>query len=173
MSAPNTRAISEIFSEVVRTIQQDAGAKGYALDSNDGGAGLLHFVAEQKLGHIEGEMIYKIIRWHSRRNRKDLIKLIAWAILRLTMYEEESPKDGAEEAGAGRAAQGHAINKPNIPVMGGYSDFPLPANPTLTSMCGGGSGGGIEDRERREKMIVSAMDAMQSAYKALERLRRG
>ncbi len=65
-----------------------ADEKGYAARGD--GRDLMDFIADRGLTHAEGEIIYKVLRWHSRRNPEDLQKIAAWAFLEYDRHQRKS-----------------------------------------------------------------------------------
>lgn len=68
------------IDEVQRMLQGEAENKGYSQDA--GNIELTDFVHQcTGDGHAIGEIIYKAVRYTSRPDKKDLVKIAAWAFL--------------------------------------------------------------------------------------------
>jgi hypothetical protein len=80
------------FSEqVLALVDKRAADKGYNQTGPDGKNALFEFVREMGLSHAEGEIVYKVVRYHQKRDPEDLLKAAAWAFL-LWRYTGDKPK---------------------------------------------------------------------------------
>lgn len=70
----------EFMDQVTGILNQGAKDKGYDHD-RDGGKTLNDFVATYFKGHSLGEIVYKAVRYQSRQDPTDLLKIAAWAYL--------------------------------------------------------------------------------------------
>lgn len=64
----------EFMDEVRESLNWKADSKGY-------NEALFEFVHSNHLTHAEGEIVYKVIRYHNAHNKEDLVKICAWAYL--------------------------------------------------------------------------------------------
>lgn len=79
-SHPMPVELAQCMREIEKIIGSEAGSKGYGGDNLEKDQ-VLDFVAKHCPGHAEGEIIYKVLRWRSKRDPKDLLKIMAWAFL--------------------------------------------------------------------------------------------
>jgi hypothetical protein len=71
------------FQHAVRGILEgDAGTKGYGPPEGSQPGGILYqFVRVYDLNHPLGEIVYKVVRYRSRHDPRDLLKISAWAYM--------------------------------------------------------------------------------------------
>jgi len=76
----------EVFLNTVRELLENtAKSKGYNAEGLQGRNALYEFIYHQ-LGlnthtHALGEIVYKAVRYNSKKNEEDLVKIAAWALL--------------------------------------------------------------------------------------------
>jgi len=75
------KKMEEFQRNVVNLLQGKAEQKGYNDTGPDGYNLLFDFVHKMGLTHAEGEVVYKIVRWHNQHNPEDLEKAAAWCAL--------------------------------------------------------------------------------------------
>jgi len=80
--AKEARTFDQFMSEVRDLMEAKARTKGYHDSTADGPNQLFEFVEEHCPGHAEGEIIYKVVRYLSKRDPTDLLKIAAWAFLK-------------------------------------------------------------------------------------------
>lgn len=68
----------EFVKKVRHSVTEKATAKGYRPEDSDE---LLNFVARMGFSHAEGEILYKLVRYHARHDPEDLEKICGWAYL--------------------------------------------------------------------------------------------
>lgn len=73
--------LAEFLQETENVLVEEAGAKGYAGAHEGSESRLADFVADLGLPHAEGEILYKLVRWHFKRNVKDLLKIVSWTFI--------------------------------------------------------------------------------------------
>jgi hypothetical protein len=74
-------AFDEFSKNTLALVENVAKEKGY---NETGAAGrnlLFEFIKAMGLGHAEGEIVYKVIRWHAKHDPRDLEKIAGWAYL--------------------------------------------------------------------------------------------
>lgn len=72
----------DTFSQEIHSLlDATAKSKGYNDTGADGDNQLFSFCQKMGLGHAEGEIVYKVVRYHKKRNPEDLLKIAAWAFL--------------------------------------------------------------------------------------------
>lgn len=73
----------DLFIQQVRELmERKAKTKGYHDSTADGPNQLYDFVETFCPAHTEGEIIYKVVRYLSKRDPEDLLKIAAWAFLK-------------------------------------------------------------------------------------------
>ena len=79
----------DTFMQQVRDLMEGkAKTKGYHNSTADGPNQLYEFVEHHCPGHTEGEIIYKVVRYVSKRDPVDLLKIAAWAFLKWRHHAE-------------------------------------------------------------------------------------
>jgi len=83
--------LNEFLSQVVKILTSSAKDKGYS----DGEVNvykneLMGFTSKNFPGHALGEIVYKAIRYRSKHNPQDLVKIAAWAALQYLEDTNES-----------------------------------------------------------------------------------
>lgn len=68
----------DFMQDARELVDGTAKKKGYNQTGADGPNLLFDFIHRMGLTHSEGEIIYKIVRWHNKRNPEDLLKAAAW-----------------------------------------------------------------------------------------------
>jgi hypothetical protein len=71
------------FAKAIRALLDGAAAqKSYNKTGVDGPNDLFDFVEQiAGDGHALGEIVYKVKRYHARKNPEDILKIAAWAFL--------------------------------------------------------------------------------------------
>ena len=75
------QAFAQFFRAVRQIVLGKAQEKGYSKGADGDGRELLDFIKSQFGDHPEGEIVYKLIRWRSKKNPEDLLKAAAWIFL--------------------------------------------------------------------------------------------
>jgi len=94
---PQNRTLEQFLKETAGVLGEEAGAKGYAGVSGAAAvedSRLADFVADMELPHAEGELLYKLVRWHRKRNLVDLLKIVSWAFI-IWRRESRAPRPHA------------------------------------------------------------------------------
>lgn len=86
---PASKTFSDFWNEIEKLLDRVAREKGYNDTGVDGPNQLFAFIASQGLTHAEGEAVYKIVRWHTKRDPIDLLKAAAWCFLMWRYQGEE------------------------------------------------------------------------------------
>ena len=90
------RSAEEFLKELNHLLEKVAKDKGYNDHGTKGDNKLYEFIHDQ-LGsgshvHALGEIVYKAVRYNSKKNPEDLVKIAAWALLVWQHHQEpESP----------------------------------------------------------------------------------
>jgi hypothetical protein len=93
----HTRTLEEFLKQTAGVLGEEALGKGYAGSSGAAAiedSRLADFVADLELPHAEGELLYKLVRWHRKRNLVDLLKIVSWAFI-IWRRESHSPRPHA------------------------------------------------------------------------------
>lgn len=72
--------LQSFFCEVEKLLEGTAKSKGYS-DSGPVNNPLMNFMSQFFSDHALGEIVYKAVRFKSKRNPEDLAKIAAWAAL--------------------------------------------------------------------------------------------
>jgi hypothetical protein len=72
--------LQSFFVEVEKLLEVQAKSKGYS-DSGPKNNPLMEFMGLHFPDHALGEIVYKAVRYKSKRNPEDLAKIAAWAAL--------------------------------------------------------------------------------------------
>jgi len=80
-------------------VDGQAASKGYNQTGAEGPNALFDFVQNMGLSHAEGELVYKVVRWHNRHDKADLLKIAAWAFLLWLHTPELHPEAPPAEGG--------------------------------------------------------------------------
>ena len=90
------RSAKEFLTELNNLLEETAKEKGYSDQGTEGDNKLYEFIHGQ-LGngshvHALGEIVYKVVRYNSKKNPEDLVKIAAWALLVWQHHQQpESP----------------------------------------------------------------------------------
>ena len=76
-----TPSFDEFARQARELVDAQAASKGYNQTGAEGPNALFAFVRNMGLNIAEGEMVYKVIRWHAKRDKRDLAKIVGWAFL--------------------------------------------------------------------------------------------
>lgn len=79
----DTRTFKDFVKEVQDICEKGAREKGYNEVGIDGQNDLYQFIQNltNTEGHALGEIIYKAVRYSRKGDKKDLVKIAAWAFL--------------------------------------------------------------------------------------------
>ena len=76
-----TPSFDEFARQARDLVDAQAASKGYNSTGAEGPNALFDFTHNMGLSHAEGEIVYKVVRWHSKRDKADLLKIVGWAFL--------------------------------------------------------------------------------------------
>jgi len=73
----------EFSKEVQNLVEGNAAEKGYNTNGADGDNELYEFVQNlsKSDSHAIGEIVYKAVRYTKKKDKKDILKIAAWAYL--------------------------------------------------------------------------------------------
>lgn len=83
MNLPETEDFTKFIYQVSELLEHSARAKGYNTTGANGTNDLYELVNKMNNspGHPAGEIIYKTVRYMQKKDKKDLVKIAAWAYL--------------------------------------------------------------------------------------------
>jgi len=90
-STPSFDEFARLSRELVDAQAQE---KGYNHTGAEGPNALFDFVRNMGLSHLEGEIIYKVVRYHNKRDKRDLLKIAGWAFLEWLHGHDREAKSG-------------------------------------------------------------------------------
>ena len=93
------RSFQDFAQQARELVDTQAASKGYNQTGAEGPNALFDFCGNMGLTHAEGEIVYKVVRWHNRHDKADLLKIAAWAFLLWLHTPELHPEAPPAEGG--------------------------------------------------------------------------